>query len=1095
MSAQLALELHSAGVTVYIQTSTSRLLLVEEFADTLYSFYDSEKEFYSLTAPTATTPCCMFTGIVRRMLGMQISETSLLVSQCLGIAFTSVQLTSKYFDLVINETLSRTALQTKDITSCCILVPDSFIVLLTQTFMQLFPAILSLAPVYIPQSHVRALQWTLRGAEDNGIPTGLHFQIAMHVSSSHVSLVGLGTRFLSKIAANGGTQYNTVSQLATCIHSCGRFAANVVDRMRVLCYQKLAEIRSRGLLLEDEEHILRTKGVEFLQSLHQFLLDGLSCALYKEFVDFRIVLPAIQTQSGHMISLFIPADFVEVLTLSAHESYNCIEIDGTLRDEPVSTVGSEIKELQLEDLSLSMDYSGESQPIGMYTIVITGDFFYRISRELNYACNDILDSIVNPLVDILSAHAKTGVKHLPPSVALYQSPYDADILFDLINDLLKQRYQGSEHPISLYIEQLPLKDCIPLFFNNISVFRSYIIPHYVLDISVSYPLGQQVLHLIHDDSPSDLGIIPCSGRDQFLHNIDLIERHLTDNFQSNLSILKPVFKSVDMIIEQEVDLRIAVTNTAYSPFLQEDTLHGLVLRRPLVFSQSAICLQALHIILEPTLGLGLLGVSRIRDYLDTCEAVVKLCDISQDINSGVPQEKVIEWDTMKDLMLSFYQNKLSGCNLLSCSKLLRIDLGTPTHMSHKLPEPTCRVLLDVVRRYTGSSVPWYIDLLINRTHAVLSLHYFSEKIHLLLTGEMHNRFITRNESIDGLFKTGRVYYGLYRNKLHSIFLFDIECLFGREETTLDHQGPIGRSRSTLLLGINPVYITLMEASLNLHIGYTSEHIIQVVDILYDNEKEIRAKYAAVITELLFPLNLSPLPLFEGSFKDIWTYFKNIKIIGDLRYFIERIGEHGFLDHKHIYYNSKGVLCTMVRPRCLRDQDFLSLPSLFAAFKTAANYITYLSGSAEVDSLSDWCFLYNVASSLLPTTFKKNEFSDTLFLYRKMYDLKSSTPITKISLIDCVMYHTIRLLQTLSQTPSARDFPCLWHVKCLDSDIMHSNDRLLAFTFIAKDIISDKAMRHHPAVTALKNLPVSINSLEDISIIIRASFVYRLSKEA
>lgn len=49
MSAQLALELHSAGVTVYIQTSTSRSLLVEEFADTLYFFCDGEKEFYSLT--------------------------------------------------------------------------------------------------------------------------------------------------------------------------------------------------------------------------------------------------------------------------------------------------------------------------------------------------------------------------------------------------------------------------------------------------------------------------------------------------------------------------------------------------------------------------------------------------------------------------------------------------------------------------------------------------------------------------------------------------------------------------------------------------------------------------------------------------------------------------------------------------------------------------------------------------------------------------------------------------------------------------------------------------------------------------------------
>lgn len=1096
MSAQLALELHSAGVTVYIQTSTSRSLLVEEFADTLYFFCDGEKEFYSLTPPATATPCYTFTGIVRRMLGMQISETSLLVSQCLRIAFTSVQLISKYFDLVVNETLGKTALQTKDITSCCILVPDSLIVLLAQTFVQLFPAILSLAPVYIPQSHVRALQCTLRGAEDHGIPTGLHFQAAVHVSSGHMSLIGLGTRFLSKIAASGDTQYSIVSQLATCIHSCGRFAANVVDRMRVLCYQKLTEIRSRGLILEDEEHTLRMKGVEFLQSLHQLLLDGLSCALHEDFGDFRIGLPAVQTQSGHVISLFLPADFSEVLTLSAHESYNCTEIDDTFRDEPMNAVVNNVEELQLEDLALSADYSGERQPIGMYTMIISGDFFYKISQEITYACNDVLDSIVNPLVDILSAHASTGVKHLPPSIALYQSPHDADILFDLIGDLLKQRYQGSERSISLCIEQLPLRDCIPLFLNNISVFRSYVIPHYALNVSVSYPLGQQVIHLVYDDSPSDLGIMSCSDRDQFIQNIDLLERHFIDNFQTNLSILRPIFKSVDIIIEQEVDLRIAITNTAYSPFPQEDTLHGLVLRRPLVFSQSAICLQALHIILEPTLGLGLLGVSRARDYLDTCEAVVRLCGMSQDINNGVPQEKVIEWDAMKDLVLSSCNSKFPGCNLLSRSRLLRIDLGTPAHVPHKLPEPTCRVLLDLARRYAGSPVPWYIDLIINRTHTVLSLHYFLEKIHLLLTGEMHNRFITRNESIDGLFRTGKVYYGLYRNRLHSIFLFDVECLFGREEAALDHQGPLGGSRSDLPSTINPAYITLMEASLNLHIGCTSEHIIRVVDILYDNEQEMHSKYAAVITELLFPPNLSPLPLFEGSPRDIWAFFQNIKIIGDLRHFIERAGDHGFLNHRHLYYNSRGVLCTMVRPRCFRDQDFLSLPRLFAAFKTVENYITYLSSSVEAGPgpLSDWCFLYNMASSLLPINFKTNEFNDALLLYKKMYDLKGITSITKISLIDCVMYHIMRLLQTLSQAPSTRDSLCPWHVDCLASDVMHSNDRLLAFTFIAKDTISDKAMRHHSAVIALKTLPVSISSLGDISMIIRASFVYGLSKE-
>lgn len=1093
MTAQLALELHPAGVTVYTQLSTSRTLLVEEFPDTLYSLCSSDKELYSLTASADDTPCYVFTGIVRRLLGMQISETSLLVSQCLGIAFNYMQLASRYLELVIHETLTRTSLQTKDIIHCCILVPDSLIVPLAQLFVQHFPALLSLAPVYIPQSHARALQWTLRGTKEHGLPTGLHFQIAMQLSSTCVSLVGLGTRFLSRIAAGGDIQYSTISQLSTYFHSCSRFTINVIDRMRVLCYQKLAEIGSHNILLAHEVCALRQKSVEFLLSLQKFLLDGLSCALYKDAVDFRIVLPAIKAQDGRTIPLFLSADLNEVLTLSAQESYSCTEMENTLYDESMRPISNDTGDLQLEELAVSTDYSKDEESTGIYSAIITGDFFCNIAQELIDACKVVVDSILSPLVDILSTHTRAGIRHLPPLITLYQSPSDPDPLFGFLCELLRQRYQDVESAVSLHIEQEPLKQCMSLFFNNASVFKSYVIPHYTLDIDVSYPLGRQVFQLVQDDFPSETSITCYSDREHFLKNINVLEEHLINNFRSDLSILKPVLKSIDILIEQEIDLRVAVTNTVYSPFLQDDTLHGLVLRRPLVFSQHAICLRALHITYEPTLGLGILGVRRPRNYLETCEAAVKICGMPQDVNTGIPQEKIAYWDNMKDFICSSLCTDLAGHALLSCSELLRIDLGTPVHMPRKLPEPTCRILLDVARRHVGNSVQWYVDLIINRTHAVLSIHHFPEEIHLFLTGEMHNRFITRTENINGLFKTGQIYYGLYKNRLHSIFLFDIDCLFGQEEATADQQGPLRKSRSILSPTINPAYIALMEASLNLHLGSNSEHLVRVVDILYDQEQEMRSQHAAVITELLFPLNLSPLSQFDGSPRDIWTYFQNIRIIGDLRCFVEKIGNHGFLDHRNIYYNSKGMMCTMVRPRCFQDQDFLGLSSLFGAFRTATNYITFLSSSTETGPMSDWQFLYNVASSLLPTTFSENEFADALMLYKKMYDLKGTNPITKISLIDCAMYHTIKLLQALNYPPSDQSYHCPWHINCLISDVLHSNDRLVVLSLLVKSTISDKLTNHHPAVAALEDLPTSVSNLDDIATIIRALFVYELSR--
>lgn len=1095
MSAHLALQFHPAGVTVYIQTNTNRTLLVEDFSDTLYCLYNSNQELFFLKAPTTNTPSYMFTGIIRRLLGLQISETSLLISQCLELAFNAMQLTSRYFELVINETLSKTALQTKDIVSFCIIIPDSFIVPLMQVFMQLFPAVLSLVPSYISQSHIRALHSTLRGAEDCGLPTGLHFQLAIQVSSCYISMVSLGTRFLSKIAANGDKQYSMVSQLATCFHSCSRFVANIVDRTKVLCYQKLMEMENHAILLEEEMYVLKSRTTEFLQLLYKSLLDALSCALYNEAIDFRIILPSVRTHSGYVVPVFLSEDLNEILVLSAQESYNCTEVDDVLQDDPLDTVSNDTDDLQLEELSITTSQPGNIQSTTTYFTIIKGDFFYKIARELIYACNDILDSIVDPLVEILSSYTKTGVRHLLPLITLYQNPDDCDILFDFLRKLLEQRFKDKvkTNMVELRVEQDPLRQYIPLFFNSICAFKNYIISHYTLDIDVSYPLGQQSLHFVQDNFLSEIGIPHRSTREQIIQNIDSLEKYLVDNFRGDLSILNPPPNQIDITIEQEVDIRISLTNTMHSPFLQEDTLHGLVLRRPLVISQYAVSLRALYVIFEPTLGLGILAVRRVRDYLNTCEAVVKICGLSEDINLGFPREKIICWDAMKDFISLSFNNEILGHNSSSCAELLKIDLGAPTHISPKLSEPTCRVLLDITRRNMGCSVPWYIDLIINRTHAVLPLHYFSEDIHLFLTGEMHNRFITRNENLDELFRTGKVYYGLYKNRLHSIFLFNIECFFG-PEAGIGQQGPLQRSRSILSPAINSAYIALMEASLNFRIGSNLEHLIQVVDILYDKEQEIHSQYAAVITELLFPLNLSPLPHFEESSRDLWIYFQNIKIIDDLRCLIKNIGEHGSLHQQNIYYNSRGVLCTMVRPRCLRDQDFLSLPNLFGAFRSVNNYVTSLSSSIDTATVSDYQFLYRIASLLMCTTFSENEFDDALTLYRKMYDIKSTTPITKISLIDCTTYHTIRLLQFLSQSVPNQEEYHPWYTNILATDVVHSSDRLLTFSLLIKTIISNKIMQHHPAITALRELPITINNLDDIAIIIRAWFVYELSNQ-